>query len=646
MGITDSVTGAFSNFVQDLADDLFEGLIEKPLNEATDRIIGTPAPGDISDFPDFEPTSDPWASLHSDIYMAKIMPMVATLFLFSMGLVFLLNIYNERAKRKKALRKLALGFPLAIFWWQIGAFFLHFTDSLTDWLADGAGLGTIVANASGASSAGLALIFLYIFGFGIAFTVIAIYWIRWIAIHLYMQVMPVLIILWTFPIDAISGWAKSMMAKFVPLVFMVLPVAILLQISNVMFDATPANVSGATNAIFGFSTLLLAGLVPKFVFSFSSQVSSAVSSGVTASKAAAAGARSGRGPTSGGGGGSASAAGLMPGGTGSPSAGGSGGGGPGTQMDLEGNPASTGGGDQHSRTTDLNFKPPQKRTMRAQRAAKVGATARNLTEKVGKGAAKAGATGAKKAGESAAKNYYKDENMAKGMAKDAGKGTVSAAKSTGGAAMSKTEPAQKKTKDVTNYLNKTARRAKARQEEIRQEYSDSTEENSDSTESNRTRSSGSGDSGETGSGDSGETGSGGSPSGDESDDSSGTSSDGPQPNSESSRGAGGASGPSQFKPNIGGIGGSNTDATGDDNEEDGRMAWEENQTDRRIGSFGNSSSDRIADDSRDEESTTNPPENNERSSDDTPSGSEQSEDESSNDDLMGDGPDEGRDPNL
>jgi len=476
--ITDKIGDAFewaiSKTFGRISDAVRDELLIPVLESTLRFLVETPFPDNVDRWG--APTNEPWRTLYTDFYQPVVLVGAISVFIIAVAATMLTNIFEDSAKARIAVKRLAFVLPFMYCWWWFGAWFLRFNEIVTIALLDGTPAQFVQQMDSWLTLGGVgavAALSLYIIGFVIIGAVLAVYWIRYIAIILYMASMPLLFAMWCIPIQPISGWSKSMMKKFPPLVIVTIPVAFYFQFGTVLVEST----GGVLQAFVALVTLGVTILFPVFTFNFANTVMSAVSTTANAGKAAAAGAKTGKTPKKDGSGGvgsekspgDATTSGATTGFTSSSTSQTSS-----AKNVSSGGSASNSGTDKFSRSTDLSFKPPQKRTMRARRAAKVGAVARNSTEKVAKGAAKTTASGMKKAAESTAKNYYKDENMAKGLAKDAGRGAVNAAQN---ATQKVTKPGKQTMRGSTNYLHKTAQRAKNRQEEIRQEYSDSTEEN-------------------------------------------------------------------------------------------------------------------------------------------------------------------------
>ena len=401
------IQGAIKNAILGLIKDVL-GFIANQIDAlfqiAADYLTSTPYPDNIYSFN--PPTKGIWTDLYA-LYQGKIIILIPTLFGLALGLAMFFNIFSEKQK-KQSIRRAVFAYPFAISWWWFGAWFLKFTNDLSKALLTNAsltgGLGADFGSSIGAVALG-ALI--YTLGSTVILVIIAIYLLRRIAIYAYMVAMPLLLMLWIVPIDPVQSWAKSMMGKFVPLVLMTLPTALLLQIGSMFIGPTGGSAAAAAatgssgvseqlvSTILGFATIAGAAVVPKFMFSFSSGVSRAVRTGTRTGVSAARGARAGGAPGRGDRGGGAAAA-----------------GGRGRGQSRASGTGSGETADKHKHEPDLDFKPPKgRRRGQQERAAKVGGAARS--------AAKKSVDGAARATQSAIRNKRKDGSTVRGMGSDA-----------------------------------------------------------------------------------------------------------------------------------------------------------------------------------------------------------------------------------
>ncbi|MFD1588492.1 hypothetical protein ACFR9U_16050 [Halorientalis brevis] len=449
-GVEKALEGVFTSIKNEISESIFEPVIQT----AFGLLTNTPYPNNIYTFG--APTNGAWKTFYGGIYQ-DIQLLVAPLFGLVLGLAMFFNIFNTK-QQKIALRRAIFVFPFAYSWWWFGGWFLKFNDALADYLLNPAAenmSGTLEGWITTTGSAIFAAVIVYTLGVGVLFTVILIYKLREMAIYAYMLFMPVLLLLWVVPIDSVQGWAKSQMAKFVPLTFMTIPVALLLRIGTELIT----NTGGLESSIMGLVMFGGAAYAPRYIFKYSSQVSNAVQTGSRTGRAVASGATHSEqrsGGMSGSGGSDRRQVGSFR------QAGSNRGSGGGQNSSMQS------GRKQLSHPGGVDFSPSMsRRRRRRQRAENLGRAGRTAASKTKQGAV----SGVKGAGnrlvESAAKNYYRDESTAKGMGKDALSAVGGTVTEAGKLPLSGGKRAAQGT---SKRMNKINRRIKARQQELKEEY--------------------------------------------------------------------------------------------------------------------------------------------------------------------------------
>ncbi|WP_353635501.1 hypothetical protein ABSL23_15760 (plasmid) [Halobacterium sp. NMX12-1] len=440
-GIQATVKNAIIGLIKDLVGGL-AGIIDFLFQIAKNYLTSTPYPDNLYSFN--PPTKGLWPKLYHNLYDELVIVLLPTLFGLALGLAMFFNIFSEKQKRV-SIRRAVFAYPLALSWWWFGGWFLKFTNDLAGLIvADAAVKGSLGTNLGSSLGAIAVSVLIYIFGATIILVIIGIYLLRQLAIYAYMAAMPILLMFWIVPIQPVSGWAKSMMGKFVPLVLMTLPTAFLLRVGSLFLGegaAAAATSSGGlstqlVSTILGLATIAGAGLVPKYVFSFSSQVSNAVGSGTRVGRGMYRGARASGASSAAGGERSRAASGT---------AGRAGG-------RRSGSSSETSDEHKHDPKTDFSSQRRMRsqRRRRRERAKKAGAGARKaaggskrLAKGTVKGAAKGGIygwrgtkgaakktkSGAIRAADTVARNRHAEGSTARGIAGDAKDATVSGAHS-------------------------------------------------------------------------------------------------------------------------------------------------------------------------------------------------------------------------
>jgi len=385
--------------LQDIVAPLFKFILK--------YLTRTPYPDNIYRFD--TPTKGIWQTLYNNIYSDTVMLILPAFFGLALGLAMFFNIFSPKQK-KVSIKRAVFAYPLAISWWWFGGWFLKFTNDFAAIIvADTATRFSRTITHSLTSSGGTVIlsIIIYVFGASVLLVIFTIYLLRRVGIYAYMVGMPVLLMFWIVPIKPVSNWAKSIMGKFVPLVLMTIPTALLLRIGVELLSdvsASSATVTGEIStelisSIMGFATIAGAALVPKYVFSFSSQVSNAVRKGVPAARRAAGGAYAGADTALAGNPRERQSA--------RPASG-----------SRRGSSSTAETSDEHRHEPDLDFSSQRQRRSRRRRR-------RERAEKAGKKMGSKAVNAPARVSQSAIRNYRGDRFTPVGMAGDAGKATVS-----------------------------------------------------------------------------------------------------------------------------------------------------------------------------------------------------------------------------
>ncbi|CQH63949.1 uncharacterized protein HHUB_4235 (plasmid) [Halobacterium hubeiense] len=405
-GIKAAVKNAIIGLIKDLVGGL-AGIIDFLFQIAKNYLTSTPYPDNLSSFN--PPTKGLWPKLYHNLYDELVIVLLPSLFALALGLAMFFNIFSEKQKRV-SIRRAVFAYPLALSWWWFGGWFLKFINDLAGLIvADAAVKGSLGTNLGSSLGAVAVSVLIYIFGATIILVIIGIYLLRQLAIYAYMAAMPILLMFWIVPIQPVQGWAKSMMGKFVPLVLMTLPTAFLLRIGSLFLTGGQNPAAAATSSgdlstdlvstIFGLATIAGAGLVPKYVFSFSSQVSRAVRKGTPVARRAAGGAYAGADTALAGNPRERQSA--------RPARG-----------SRRGSSSTAETSDEHRHEPDLDFSSQRQRRSRRRRRRE---RAEKAGEKMGSKAVNAPA----RVSQSAIRNYRGDSFTPVGMAGDAGKATAS-----------------------------------------------------------------------------------------------------------------------------------------------------------------------------------------------------------------------------
>jgi hypothetical protein len=411
MGIAEAIKNAVAGLLN-LAETALAGDFGSIISDAANLVLITPHPLDSSTpLWAFSPPSGGglWSALwplYQDVQYITI-----ALWVLMLGMVLTAGTFRNSAKTRKAIRRLVLYLPIAYWWWWIGGWFLKFNQVLTEALIG----GSYLTGLSGFLSIGVGSVLLavaaYVFGAGVAVAMAVVYLARWLVIHIYHIAMPILFMLRCVPQKQVQGFANSLISKYPPIVLTTVPVAILFRVGVEVLSAPSSTVLvGLMQPLFAVVTLLLAAVLPKFVFQFSGQIQSAVSSGAKA----ASGAAKQTAASAGGGSAGSTPQHTLASGQATGSAGGGAAGAASTTGSSTANQTGSGGGDQYMHDPDLNFSSAEERrgANAAAAAFSAGSTAKSASKKAGEKTASGSLSALGGAAKAVEKGKQSDANTA------------------------------------------------------------------------------------------------------------------------------------------------------------------------------------------------------------------------------------------
>jgi hypothetical protein len=302
-----------TNIIDRYVDSLYNSILEDLLEDIIEQVFSAGAPDNVYSF-DFTEGPDPdslW-SVVWDLFL-PIWSVTMLLFAFALGVVFFTNIFRDEKKRKDAIRRLAKGWALSLAWWWIGAWTLKLVDVavgtlfIVEELASGNGALTNLRTGVGLS----ALFLMISIFFMMVLIVYVIFIIRMFVLMLYQATMPLILFMWSLPIEQAQSFAEGALDKYIPTLVMPFPAIIVLDFGLAIIVGDQAMFSGPTGALLSLTVAIavfaLAWIAPLAVFFFGSGASRALRT-VVISKAAMGGGAAGAtaaGAGAGGGGGAA-----------------------------------------------------------------------------------------------------------------------------------------------------------------------------------------------------------------------------------------------------------------------------------------------------------------------------------------------------
>jgi len=276
-GIFSAISGGIRWAVREGVEAL-AALLKPILNSLITLLTSTPYPspasGGIFGAP---PTNSTFYELYN-VYHNSILPISTLLIMLALAVLLFTGIWSDKKKRVTAIRRLMFALPAILMWWYVAGWYLQFVQAFTALIVDigveqSATENLLISNPSDIAGGIVAALLLYIGGTAASLAVLGIYLIRWVALHLYMPGMPLLIAIWCIPDDRFSSWAKQLMQKFVPLSLVPIPVAFMLSMYAIIdFSTVAGDLAGELfDMISGLVILAIAAYLPGSMLSMNLQ---------------------------------------------------------------------------------------------------------------------------------------------------------------------------------------------------------------------------------------------------------------------------------------------------------------------------------------------------------------------------------------
>lgn len=261
-GLTQAVVDAIMLALRSLFTPI-EVLIETfgpPLLEA---IVGTPHPDRLFG----RPENGPWPELYR-YYWDAIVPLSLSLYGLAVGLVILLesmsNLFSGyHATRLK--RRAFVGLLGVLSWWWLAALSLRLVSAIA--IATLPDLSDVSLFQT-VSFTGIGLIGLVIslsVDLALFILLALIYLLRQLVLHLYVLLMPLLIVCWVpglGPFALVSQFAKRLAGLYVPFLLMTLPVAVLFRLGEILGGSLSLSLGGIGAWLTALVIPVLAVLAP------------------------------------------------------------------------------------------------------------------------------------------------------------------------------------------------------------------------------------------------------------------------------------------------------------------------------------------------------------------------------------------------
>ena len=211
----------------------------------TEAMFGSPTPQTNGAFIFGQPTNAPWRTLHDALVGGEIMLISLLLLVISVQARHTIRIFNiGSAYEESKTRKSAwTGAFLILVWYWVGVLALYLVDGFS--LALMPSIDSIrysMLGYLGVSLANPALAFLFAVVGGVSMWVLeALFFIREILIYVYLYGMPVAIGLGYGNIPVVSEIAFGFSKRFVPLVVLPLPAALVFKSYDLLFGQGTLN---------------------------------------------------------------------------------------------------------------------------------------------------------------------------------------------------------------------------------------------------------------------------------------------------------------------------------------------------------------------------------------------------------------------
>lgn len=267
MGLGSGIAGAIEDLLNSARENFYDTFIEPILQWIVKDLMATPHPDEIMFS---EPTSDPWVGFYNDIYL-RIEIITSILFFMTIGAVLFTNMFRNELERKKSLKRVAIGFPLTLVWWWLGAWTLKLADVLTTAIMPediAAQQGDILPTLADLSYGVMLSFFILFCGAVIVLILAIVYLMRNIVLLMYYLMMPLLIWGASCPIRPVRNYSMGLIEKYVPLLAFPIPGVILLWLSTVFLQGniTDQPITGILEPVVGLAAMFLSGIIPLYFF--------------------------------------------------------------------------------------------------------------------------------------------------------------------------------------------------------------------------------------------------------------------------------------------------------------------------------------------------------------------------------------------
>ena len=238
-----SLTDIGIKWFEDALDQViewFEEGISDGYDAITSQIFGTPTPETAGSFVFGQPSNAPWDRIHDSLVVGEIMLLALLLLVICVQGRHTIRIFNigSAYETRKTKRSAWTGAVLIVIWYWVAVLSLYLVDGFTIALIPDISTVTETMKeilSMGRSNPLLALFFMSV-GAMAMWILQALLFLRDILLYIFIYAMPIGIALIYGNLPVVSRITRTVCLKFVPLLLMPIPVALLFRGYDLLFS--------------------------------------------------------------------------------------------------------------------------------------------------------------------------------------------------------------------------------------------------------------------------------------------------------------------------------------------------------------------------------------------------------------------------
>jgi hypothetical protein len=230
-------------------------------------VVGTPAPDVVFG----RPTNGAWPGIY-DYYWETMLPLALFVWALSIGLVILFESMSyvfSGHHRSKLKRRAFSGLLGILMWWWVAALSLQFVGALTGYLVPDLSEVVLFETLSFGAMGVLGIVITLSADLVLFVLLGLIYFVRQMALYLYVLLVPLLIALWVpgvGPFGLVAGLMRRLAKFYVPFLFMTVPVALLFRVGELLGESFALTAGGLGAWLTALVVPLLAVVSPLVLF--------------------------------------------------------------------------------------------------------------------------------------------------------------------------------------------------------------------------------------------------------------------------------------------------------------------------------------------------------------------------------------------